>query len=32
VRRVILPLPTQEESKILAILDRYAPLIANRPR
>jgi probable F420-dependent oxidoreductase len=32
VRRVILPLPTQDESKILAILDRYAPLIANRPR
>jgi probable F420-dependent oxidoreductase len=32
VRRVILPLPTQEESKVLAILDRYAPLIANRPR
>ncbi|HTO06077.1 MAG TPA: LLM class F420-dependent oxidoreductase [Myxococcota bacterium] len=32
VRRVILPLPTQEESKILAILDRYAPLVANRPR
>ena len=32
VKRVILPLPTQEESKILAILDRYAPLIANRPR
>jgi len=32
VRRVILPLPTQEESKILGILDRYAPLVANRPR
>jgi probable F420-dependent oxidoreductase len=32
VRRVILPLPTQEESKLLAILDGYAPLIANRPR
>ena len=32
VRRVILPLPTQDESKILAILDRYAPLVANRPR
>ena len=32
VKRVILPLPTQDESKILAILDRYAPLIANRPR
>jgi alkanesulfonate monooxygenase SsuD/methylene tetrahydromethanopterin reductase-like flavin-dependent oxidoreductase (luciferase family) len=32
VKRVILPLPTEEESKILAILDRYAPLIANRPR
>jgi len=32
VKRVILPLPTQEEGKILAILDGYAPLIANRPR
>ena len=32
VKRVILPLPTEDESKILAILDRYAPLIANRPR
>jgi probable F420-dependent oxidoreductase len=32
VKRVILPLPTQEESKLLAILDGYAPLIANRPR
>src|SRR5215831_9698230 len=32
VRRVILPLPTQDESRILAILDRYAPLVANRPR
>ncbi|MFI5315004.1 MAG: LLM class F420-dependent oxidoreductase [Myxococcota bacterium] len=32
VRRVILPLPTQDEAKILAILDGYAPLVANRPR
>jgi probable F420-dependent oxidoreductase len=32
VNRVILPLPTQDEAKILSILDRYAPLIANRPR
>jgi len=32
VRRVILPLPTQDESKILGILDRYAPIVANRRR
>ena len=32
VGRVILPLPTVEESNILSILDSYAPLIANRPR
>jgi probable F420-dependent oxidoreductase len=32
VKRVILPLPTQDEAKILGILDGYAPLIANRPR
>jgi hypothetical protein len=32
VKRVILPLPTQDEGKILAILDGYAPLISNRPR
>jgi probable F420-dependent oxidoreductase len=32
VKRVILPLPTQDEARILAILDGYAPLIANRPR
>lgn len=32
VKRVILPLPTRDESKVLSILDSYAPLIANRPR
>jgi len=32
VGRVILPLPTVDESKILSILDSYTPLIANRPR
>jgi alkanesulfonate monooxygenase SsuD/methylene tetrahydromethanopterin reductase-like flavin-dependent oxidoreductase (luciferase family) len=32
VKRVILPLPTQDEARILAILDGYAPLVANRPK
>ncbi len=32
VKRVILPLPTRDESKVLSILDSYAPLVANRPR
>ncbi|HTO51912.1 MAG TPA: LLM class F420-dependent oxidoreductase [Myxococcota bacterium] len=32
VRRVILPLPTQDEARILAILDGYSPLVANRPK
>jgi probable F420-dependent oxidoreductase len=30
--RAVLPLPTQDESKILARLDGYASLVANRPR
>jgi probable F420-dependent oxidoreductase len=32
VRRVILPLPTVEEAKILALLDGYTPLVSGRPR
>jgi probable F420-dependent oxidoreductase len=32
VRRVILPLPTVDEAQILALLDRYAPLVSGRPR
>ena len=32
VGRVVLPLPTVSEAQILALLDKYAPLVTGRPR